>query len=100
MLGSAQAMGGTSRPAQIDYVNMPNAVLDADRTFSGGFDAPDGTLWASSAILPFHRASVSLGARPIHEEGCAFGCMQGARAFGDAIATLRRSSIVQKPEFA
>lgn len=40
---------------QSGYINMPSASVEADGTFSLGYsyDAPYGTMWASSTILPF-----------------------------------------------
>jgi hypothetical protein len=43
------------------YINMPNAVVDADATTSAGYsyDNPYATFWATSAILPFFQLTGS-----------------------------------------
>ena len=40
---------------QSGYINMPNASVEKDGTFSVGYgyDSPYGALWATSTILPF-----------------------------------------------
>lgn len=40
---------------QSGYINMPSAAVEVDGTFSLGYsyDAPYGTMWASSTVLPF-----------------------------------------------
>lgn len=55
LIGSAQAMDLPLRQGQSDYVNMPNATLDPEGTFTlgYGYDSPYGTASASSTILPF-----------------------------------------------
>jgi membrane-associated phospholipid phosphatase len=55
-VGGAHAFGATPTvQGQSGYINMPSASVEADGTFSlgYGYDAPYGTLWASSTILPF-----------------------------------------------
>jgi len=56
MLSAVHA--GAATPAvggQSGYVAMPSARVEADGTFSLGYsyDAPYGTMWASSTLLPF-----------------------------------------------
>lgn len=49
------AMAAPSLHGTPGYINMPNAVVDADATSSIGYsyDSPYATFWATSAILPF-----------------------------------------------
>jgi membrane-associated phospholipid phosphatase len=56
MLGAASAMAGTpALQGQSGYINMPSAQVGVDGTFSTGYsyDAPYGSLWATTAIFPF-----------------------------------------------
>jgi len=61
-LAFSVANGYAATPAQNGqpgYINMPNAAVDADGTFTTGYgyDSPYGTLWFSAAILPFLQVS-------------------------------------------
>jgi membrane-associated phospholipid phosphatase len=50
------AYGGTpALQGQSGYINMPSAHIDVDGTFATGYsyDAPYGSLWATSTIFPF-----------------------------------------------
>lgn len=50
------AYGATpSLQGQSGYINMPNAAVEADGTFSTGYsyDRPYGSFWATATILPF-----------------------------------------------
>lgn len=54
--GSVQAATTTPLvPFRSGYVNMPNAVVEANGTFSAGYsyDSPYASLWATVSILPF-----------------------------------------------
>jgi membrane-associated phospholipid phosphatase len=44
---------------QTGYINMPNASVERDGTFSVGYsyDSPYGSIWAASTILPFLQMS-------------------------------------------
>lgn len=56
LLGAAHAMAATpSLNGQSGYVNMPNAQVEQDGTFSTGYsyDAPYGAFWATATVLPF-----------------------------------------------
>jgi membrane-associated phospholipid phosphatase len=63
------AGAGPSLNGQSGYVNMPNALVDADGTFSTGYsyDNPYGSLWVSSTILPF----LQMGGRYVSINGIA-----------------------------
>ena len=56
VLSTAHAVGVTpSLNGQSGYINMPNAHVEPDGTFSIGYsyDQPYGELWATSTVLPF-----------------------------------------------
>jgi membrane-associated phospholipid phosphatase len=56
VLGAANAFGATPTiHGQSGYINMPNAYVEADGTFSAGYgyDTPYGSLWATATVLPF-----------------------------------------------
>lgn len=56
VLSAANAFAATpAHNGQSGYVNMPNAIVETDGTFSVGysFDSPYGSAWVSSTILPF-----------------------------------------------
>lgn len=56
MLSAANALAGTpTTQGQSGYINMPSAHIDVDGTFAVGYgyDAPYGSLWATSTIFPF-----------------------------------------------
>jgi hypothetical protein len=60
VVGGAQALGATPTiQGQSGYINMPNASVEADGTFSVGYgyDKPYGSLWVTSTILPFVQAT-------------------------------------------
>jgi len=52
--GAAYA-GTPALQGQSGYINMPSALIDVDGTFATGYsyDAPYGSLWATSTIFPF-----------------------------------------------
>lgn len=64
---------------QPGYINMPNASVDADGTITTGYgyDSPYGTLWFSSAILPF----LQVGGRYVSISGVP-GFSSGRGDFG------------------
>lgn len=56
MLGYASAFGATpTLQGQSGYINMANASVETDATFSTGYsyDRPYATFWASATVLPF-----------------------------------------------
>nr|WP_307731146.1 YjbH domain-containing protein [Massilia agilis] len=59
MLGAASAVNAFAAVpgvrGQSGYINMPNAGVEPDGTFSAGysFDNPYGSFWATATILPF-----------------------------------------------
>ena len=56
VFGAANAIGATPTvQGQSGYVNMPNAVVEPDSTFTIGYghDSPYGSLWATVTPLPF-----------------------------------------------
>jgi membrane-associated phospholipid phosphatase len=56
MLFGGSAFGATpTLQGQSGYINMPNASVEADGTFSlgYGYDRPYGSLWATVTALPF-----------------------------------------------
>lgn len=56
VFGAANAIGATPTvQGQSGYVNMPNAVVEPDSTFTVGYghDSPYGSLWATVTPLPF-----------------------------------------------
>ena len=60
VIGGAQAFGATPTiQGQSGYINMPNASVEVDGTFSFGYgyDKPYGSIWATSTILPFLQAT-------------------------------------------
>jgi len=54
LTSAVPAFAAPTLSGQPGYVNMPNALVDPDGTFSMGysFDEPYGALWLSTAILP------------------------------------------------
>ena len=55
LLSAANATATPGQNGQSGYVNMPNASVESDGTFSlgYGYDSPYGTLWATATVLPF-----------------------------------------------
>jgi membrane-associated phospholipid phosphatase len=56
LLGAANAFAATpNQQGQSGYINMPNAFVEPDGSFSFGygFDSPYGNLWATATVLPF-----------------------------------------------
>lgn len=56
VFGAANAIGAAPTvQGQSGYVNMPNAVVEPDSTFTVGYgyDSPYGSLWATVTPLPF-----------------------------------------------
>jgi membrane-associated phospholipid phosphatase len=56
VLSAANAFAATPTiNGQSGYINMPNASVEADGTFSlgYGYDNPYGSLWATATVLPF-----------------------------------------------
>jgi len=56
LFGAANAFAAAPNlQGQSGYVNMPNAVVEPDGSFSFGYayDSPYGNLWATSTVLPF-----------------------------------------------
>jgi membrane-associated phospholipid phosphatase len=56
VLGAASAVAGTpTLQGQSGYINMPNASVEPDGTFSFGYgyDKPYGSFWATATVLPF-----------------------------------------------
>jgi membrane-associated phospholipid phosphatase len=53
------AAASPSLTGQLGYINMPNALVNADGTFSAGYsyDNPYGALWLSATVLPFLQVS-------------------------------------------
>lgn len=56
MFGFSSVLAATPAvQGQTGYINMPNALVEKDGTFSVGYsyDSPYGSLWATSTVLPF-----------------------------------------------
>lgn len=94
VLSAFNAIAATpTNNGQSGYVNMPNATVEKDGTFSVGYsyDSPYGTAWVSSTILPFLQMTgryVSINGIPgFTDEAGQYGSQYGR--FKDKVADAK-----------
>jgi hypothetical protein len=79
---------------QSGYINMPNAIVEPDGTFSVGYsgDTPYGTLWASTTLLPFLQFTgryIAISGTPQFENISANPYWSGYGRYKDKVADAK-----------